>query len=144
MNRILPAIAVALTLALTGCGKSNKQGPSGPGATTQAAAAAPPVPFVQKGVPEGKVVVGYVQDNADPMKCSAVVDLPAGKEVFARAGDDYAKIVKGKVVPSCPTDNVVGECDNGMGLVTNYSGPKWTVEGAKKNCLRKPAHKWLE
>ena len=144
MNRFLTAIAVALTLTSTGCGKSSKQRSPGPGATGQSAVAAPPTPFVQKGVPEGKVVVGYVQDIADPSKCSAVVDARAGVEVFQRAGDDYAKLVKGKVVPSCPTDNVVGECDNGMGLVTNYSGPKWTAESAKKNCLRKSAHKWLE
>lgn len=148
MKRILTATVLALTLSgCSSCKKSNSASPSATAAAGDApgsAAGAPAKPFVQKGVPEGKVICGYVQDDADPAKCSAVVDAPEGVEVFKKAGDHYARIVKGRVVPSCPTDNVVGICDNGMGLLTNYSGPKWTAETAKKDCTSKSRHKWVE
>jgi hypothetical protein len=140
MNRVFVVLLVAVALA--GCAKSKK--PDASASATAAESSPPPKPFVQKGVPEGKLICGYVQDLGDASKCSAVVDAPEGKEVFARAGDHYAQIVHGKVVPSCPTDNVVGICDNGRGLLTNYSGPKWTPASAKKNCTSKSGQTWLE
>ena len=149
MNRILTVIVLALVLAGCGkgCGKSSKPVASASSSATQPAT--PPQPFVQKGVAPDKVIVGYVQDISDPSMCSAVSDAPEGKEVFERAGDHYAKLVHAKVVPSCPTDNVVGTCDNGVGLLTNYSGPKWTAETAKKHCNRTGGRKfenrkWLD
>jgi hypothetical protein len=151
---LIPTLLLALTA--TGCdgcranannakhGKKHGAPSSSSSSSSPEGPPDPPKPFVQRGVPDGKVICGYVQDNADASKCSAVVDAPAGKEVFARAGDHYAQIVKGHVVPSCPTDYVVGACDNGMGLVTNYSGPKWNAERAKKDCTKKSANKWLD
>src|SRR5690242_9315156 len=51
-------------------------------------AAAPATPpkeaFVQKGIPAGKVVVGYMVDNADPSQCSVATDAPAKKDEFAK------------------------------------------------------------
>lgn len=31
-----------------------------------------------------------------------------------------------------------------MGMLANYSGPKWTAETAKKGCLSHPYQKWVE
>ena len=100
--------------------------------------------YVQKGIKPGKVVVGYLQDNADPAQCSVVTDAPAKKDDFTKNADQFAKMVKGKVVASCPTDNVVGTCSAGFGMLVNYSGPKWTTESAKKDCIGHPHATWVE
>jgi hypothetical protein len=99
--------------------------------------------YVQKGIPAGKVVVGYLQDKADPTQCAVVVDDPAKKAAFAKDGDKLAEVMKAKVVPSCPTDNVVGTCNAGLGMLVNYSGPKWTADTAKKDCTTKPHQTWV-
>ena len=116
--------------------------------TTAAAPAAPAAPakpaFVQKGIKPGKVVVGYMLDGADPAQCAVVTDDPAKKETFTKNADKLAAMMKAKVVTSCPTDNVVGTCDVGLGMIANYSGPKWTAETAKKDCISKPRQAWLE
>lgn len=117
--------------------------PSTPAPPATSAAPAKP-PFVQKGVAAGKVVVGYIQDGKDPNLCAAVVDAPAKKDDFAKNADKVAEMMKGKVVAACPTDSVVGTCNAGMGMLVNYSGPKWTAETAKKDCLSHPYQKWVE
>jgi len=148
-------LVIALGLSVAACsGKKSDPDPSataaGPGANTPAAtgkAAAPAAAkgaFVQKGIPAGKVAIGYVQDNADPSQCSVVTDAPAQKDDFAKNGPKFAEMLKGKVVPACPTDSVVGTCSAGFGTLVNYSGPKWTPDAAKKDCLGHPHAKWIE
>ena len=144
-------ITAAVALSIVGCGKPDAPAPAPPasaGATAPAATAAPaPAPakpaFVQKGVAPGKVIVGYIQDSADPNQCAAVTDAPAKKDEFTKDGDKLAQMVKGKVVPSCPTDNVVGTCNAGFGMLVNYSGPKWTAETAKKDCTSHAHQTWM-
>lgn len=115
--------------------------PAASSAAPPAASAAPA--FVQKGIAPGKVIVGYLEDGKDPSQCAAVTDAPAKKDEFTKHAEEFAKMTKGKVVTSCPTDAVVGTCSAGFGMLVNYSGPKWTGESAKKDCL---AHKgkWVE
>ena len=100
--------------------------------------------FVQKGIPAGKVIVGYIQDSTDPSQCAAVADAPAKKDEFVKDAAKFAEMVKGKVVTSCPTDNVVGTCNAGFGMLVNYSGPKWTKETAQKDCASHPHQTWIE
>jgi hypothetical protein len=113
-------------------------------AKTPAKEAAAKPAYVQKGIPAGKVVVGYLVDNSDPAQCAVVVDAPAKKDAFKKDADKLAELMKAKVVTSCPTDNVVGTCNAGLGMLVNYSGPKWTTESAKKDCTGKPHQKWVE
>lgn len=108
------------------------------------AAAAPKPAFVQKGVKPGKVVVGYMQDTKDDTQCAAVTDDPAKQAEFTKNGDKLAAMMKGKIVAACPTENVVGTCNAGMGMLVNYSGPKWTADTAKKDCLAHPHQTWVE
>jgi hypothetical protein len=147
-------------LALLACSKSDPSGPAPsasaasapanvpPTATAPATTAAPAAPaapaFVQKGIPAGKVVVGYIQDGKDPDQCAAVTDVPGKKDEFTKDGDKVAQMMKGKVVPACPTTSVVGTCNAGMGMLVNYSGPKWTADTAKKDCLAHPYQKWVD
>jgi hypothetical protein len=100
--------------------------------------------FVQKGIPAGKVVVGYMQDLADPAQCAVITDAPAKKEAYKKDEAKLAEMQKAKVVDSCPTDSVVGTCNVGMGMLVNYSGPKWTKETAKRDCASKPHQTWVE
>ncbi len=133
------------------CSKADSTPPAG---ATTAKSAGPEAPkpaaapakaaFVQKGVLAGKVVVGYVQDAADPTRCSVVTDDPAKKDDFAQHGADVAKMMKATVVTSCPTDNVVGTCNVGFGMLVNYSGPKWTKETARKEWTGQPHATWVE
>jgi hypothetical protein len=124
-------VILALGLSVAACGKGDSGGPPKPA-------------FVQKGIPAGKVVVGYIQDATDPNQCSAVTDVPAKKDAFAKDADKLAQMVKGKVVPSCPTDSVVGTCNAGFGMLVNYSGPKWTADTAKKDCTGHAHATWVE
>jgi hypothetical protein len=158
--KLAPALAVllGLSIASVACGKKADPGAtvtsnaatvaSGGGAAATPAAAAPAAPakaaFVQKGVKPGKVVVGYMLDSADDSQCAVVTDDPAKKETFAKNADKLAAMMKAKVVASCPTDNVVGTCNVGFGMLGNYSGPKWTPESAKKDCTSKPHQTWVE
>ncbi len=125
-------------------------GSSAKAATVEApkTAAAAPAPakeaFVQKGVPAGKVVVGYLQDSADPSQCSVVTDAPAKKDDFTKNAEKLAQMMKAKVVPSCPMDNVVGTCNAGFGMLVNYSGPKWAKDAAKKDCTGHPHATWID
>jgi hypothetical protein len=132
--------------SVTSTGATVAPGAAASAAAPQAAApsAAPKAAFVQKGVKPGKVVVGYMEDAADPTQCAVVTDDPAKKETFTKNADKLAAMMKAKVVPACPTDNVVGTCNVGMGMLANYSGPKWTAESAKKDCVSKPHQTWVE
>ena len=155
MKPFVLATAVGL-LSMLACNKPDSGASSrgatnpmpSPAATTAAppaTAAAPAKPaFVQKGVPAGKIVVGYIQDGTDPSQCAAVVDVPAKKDDFTKNAEKVAQMMKGKVIAACPTDDVVGTCNAGMGMLVNYSGPKWTAETAKKDCLGHPYQKWVE
>jgi len=160
-NLCVLALASGVLLAAVGCSKGKSEtgsavtstAASTTAATTAAAApsAAAPAPsataaapaFTQKGIKPGKVVVGYMQDLKDESQCAVVTDAPANQAKFAKDGDKLAAMMKGKIVPSCPTTNVVGTCDAGFGMLANYSGPKWTADTAKKDCL---AHhqKWVD
>jgi hypothetical protein len=156
--KLSPCLALLLGLGLAvsqvACSKSDPTATttsnaatvaSGGTAAAPAAPAAPAKPaFVQKGVKPGKVVVGYMLDAADPAQCAVVTDDPAKKETFTKNADKLAAMMKAKVVASCPTDSVVGTCDVGMGMIANYSGPKWTAEAAKKDCTSKPRQVWLD
>lgn len=138
-----PGAAVTSTGATvaTGAAAASAQAPTA--AAVTATAPAKPA-FVQKGIKPGKVVVGYMQDNTDPTQCAAVTDDPAKKETFTKNADKLAAMMKGKIVPACPTDDVVGTCNAGLGMLVNYSGPKWTAETAKKDCLAHPHQTWVE
>lgn len=110
------------------------------GATPAAPAKAP---FVQKGVPEGKIVVGYIQDTKESGQCAVVTDKPENKEEFKKNGDKIAAMFKGKVVASCPTDQVVGTCNAGFGLLNNYYAPTFATDTAKADC-EKSKGKWVD
>jgi hypothetical protein len=147
------AVLTLLLATLPACSKSDPAPPtntaggaSAPSAAAQAAkAAAPPKEaFVQKGIQPGKVVVGYMQPNADPSGCILVTDAPAKKDQYAKDAEKLAQMMKCKVVSSCPTDNVVGTCNPGLGMLANYYGPKWTKESAKKDCVGTPHATWVE
>jgi hypothetical protein len=116
--------------------------PATPAAVTPAAPAKPA--FVQKGIKPGKVAVGYMVDLSDDAQCAVIADAPEKKEKFTKDADKLAAMMKGKIVAACPTENVVGTCDIGMGMIVNYSGPKYTTESAKKNCTSKPHQTWVD
>jgi len=153
-------VATFVGLSIVGCSKpdsgatstsgsaSAAASPSAAAATTAPAPSAAPAPakpvFAQRGIKAGSVVVGYIQDSTDPNQCAAVTDAPSKKDAFTKDGDKLAAMVKGKVVPSCPTDSVVGTCNAGFGLLVNYSGPKWTEDTAKKDCASHPHQKWVD
>jgi hypothetical protein len=147
------ALVLGLSLVSIACSKADPTGTATSTAATVAsgAAATPATPaapakatFVQKGIKPGKVAVGYMLDAADPSQCAVVTDDPAKKEAFTKNADQLAAMMKGKLVAQCPTENVVGTCDVGMGMLGNYSGPKWTTESAKKDCTSKPHQTWIE
>ena len=118
---------LSIPFALVACNKI------GSGSTT----------YVQKGIAPGKVAVGFIELLADPAQCAVVTDDPAGKDKFQKNGENLAKMLKGKIVPACPTENVMGTCDAGFGLLGNYYGPKWTAETAKKDCAA-AKQKWVD
>ncbi len=99
---------------------------------------------MQKGIQPGKVIVGYVQDATDASQCSAVTDDPAKKEEFTKNAPELARMMKGTIVPSFPTDNVVDTCNAGFEMLINYSGPKYTKESAQKACVSQPHATWID
>jgi len=111
---------------------------------TAGSAPAAKAAFVQKGIAPGKVAVGYMELLSDPAQCAVVTDTAANKAKFEKDADKLAKMMKGKIVASCPTENVVGTCNAGFGMLGNYYGPKWTAETAKKDCLSSPHQKWVD
>jgi hypothetical protein len=136
---LLLAMPLACSKADPGAATGSASGAAKPGDAPKTASA-----FVQKGIQPGKVVVGYIQDSTDPNQCAAVTDAPAKKDEFVKNADKFAEMVKGKVVPSCPTDSVVGTCNAGFGMLVNYSGPKWTKETAQKDCTSHAHQTWID
>lgn len=150
---------VLFTLVAVGCGKTETPAPAGSAAapaTPAASAAAPTTPpaesaapteekpkAAQKGLEAGQVIVGYLQDTRDEGQCAA---LPAPEAEKAKWDEkklgEVAKMMKSKLVPACPSDNVVGTCKM-MGMLVNYSGPKYAEESAKKHCSENRG-KWIE
>lgn len=137
-----PGSSVTATGATVASGAVASAEAPKPAAVT--ATAAPKPAFVQKGIKPGKVVVGYMQDSKDEAQCAAVTDDPAKQAAFTKDADKLAAMMKGKIVTACPTENVVGTCNAGMGMLVNYSGPKWTAETAKKDCLAHAHQTWVE
>lgn len=148
--KTIAALLFLLTMPLA-CSKPDSApqatSTSAKGAAAEApkpAAAPAKVAFVQKGLQPGKVIVGYLQDAADPGQCSVVTDDPAKKDDFTKNAAQVAKMMKATVATSCPTDSVVGTCNAGFGMLVNYSGPKWTKETAQKECTSQPHATWVE
>lgn len=147
---------VLVALALVGCGK--EEAPSAPAAGGSSAPAAAkaeakpeakpaeapkPAAAAQKGLEDGRVIVGYLKDPKDENQCAA---LAAKKDEAATMTPEkvaeVAKALKLEVAPSCPTEGIVGTC-SAMGMLVNYTGPKYTKESAKADC-DKSHGKWFE
>lgn len=61
---------------------------------------------------------------------------------------DFAKQLKApkatKFMDACPTDQVVGTCLNGFGMLVSYYPPQYTTDSAKKNCTGKQGGSWVK
>ncbi|MDI3287267.1 hypothetical protein [Polyangium sp. 15x6] len=146
-------VFVFAALALFGCakeeaapspagGSSAKAAAAPAGSTVPAAAEAKPEakaeakPAAQKGLASGEVVIGYLRDPKDEGQCAALVAPEAEKAKFDDAKvADLAKTLKLDVAKSCPSEGVVGVC-NAMGMLVNYTGPKYTKESAQADCTK--------
>ncbi|MDI1449636.1 hypothetical protein [Polyangium sp. 6x1] len=154
MKKLVFAFAA---LALFGCGKE-EAAPSPAGGSSAKAAAAPAgstkpataeakpeakpeakeeaKPAAQKGLASGEVIIGYLRDPKDEGQCAALVAPEAEKAKFDDAKiADLAKTLKLDVAKSCPSEGVVGVC-NAMGMLVNYTGPKYTKESAQADCTK--------
>ena len=154
MKKIAFTFAALTMIGSVGCSKD--EAPSAPAATGSSAAVAakpaadkpaeaakPAAPAAQKGLESGQVIVAYLQDTRDDAQCAA---LPVPEAEKAKYGPDklgeVAKMFKSTIVPSCPGGNVVGTC-KAMGMLVNYSGPKYTKESAQADCTKNRG-KWIE
>lgn len=157
MKKIAFTLAALAMIGSVGCGK--EEAPSAPAAAGSAAPAAakpdtkttaeaakpaaPAAPAAQKGLEAGQVIVGYLQDSKDEGQCAA---LPVAEAEKAKYGPDklgeVAKMMKATVVPACPAGNVIGVCKS-MGMLVNYSGPKYTKDTAQQDCTKNRG-KWIE
>ena len=153
MKKIALTLAALAMIGSVGCGK--EEAPSAPTAagssapaaaktdTKPAEAAKPATPAAQKGLEAGQVIVAYLQDTRDEAQCAA---LPVPEAEKAKYGPDklgeVAKMFKSNIVPSCPGGNVVGVCKS-MGMLVNYSGPKYTKDTATQDCTKNRG-KWIE
>ncbi|MEO5727226.1 MAG: hypothetical protein ABI134_07345 [Byssovorax sp.] len=154
MKKIALTFAALAMIGSVGCGKD--EAPSAAPATGSAAptavktetkpaaeAAKPAAPAAQKGLEAGQLIVAYLQDTRDEAQCAA---LPVPEADKAKYGPDklgeVAKMFKATIVPSCPGGNVVGVC-KAMGMLVNYSGPKYTAATAQENCTKEHG-KWIE
>ncbi|MDC3960251.1 hypothetical protein [Polyangium jinanense] len=148
-------VFVFAAIALFGCakeeaapspagGSSAKAAPAG--STVPATAEAKPEakpeakaeakPAAQKGLEAGNVIIGYLRNPKDEGQCAALVAPEAEKAKFDEAKiADLAKMLKLDAVKSCPSEGVVGVCD-AMGMLVNYSGPKYTKESAQADCTK--------
>lgn len=145
-------LGVALLALVPACkeSKADSQAPSAPAAektsTTNAApapAAAKEEPRAQLGVEKGEVIVGYLQDLKDEGQCAALPAKESEKAKFDQKGlENMAKLMKAKLVDKCPDKDVQGTCKS-MGMLVNYTAPKYTVESAKKHCAENHG-KWLQ
>src|SRR5258706_11914296 len=152
------AIAVIFVLMLVGCNKDKPTGTTPPSATAAAsskpastasavASAAPSAapsasgavteePDEQEGLEKGEVIVGYLQDSRDEGKCAVLPAPAADKAKYdEKKLGEVATTMKSKVVPKCPTEGVVGTCKM-MGMLVNYTGPKYSVDTAEKDCKK--------
>lgn len=161
MKTVFVGLAGLALFAFVGCSKDEgSAAPAGGGSTAPSSAKAPetkpaeqkpaenkpaeaPKPAGQKGLEAGQVIVGYLKDKADEAQCAALPVPEAEKAKYdaAKVGE-VAKMMKSDVVSACPTDNVVGTCKM-MGMLVNYSGPKYTKESAQKHCGDNRG-KWIE
>jgi ribosomal protein L11 len=158
MKKMTLAFAVVAMIGSAACGKD--EAPPAPAAGSTAAAvkpevkttaeaakpaapAAPAAAAAQKGLEAGQVIVAYLQDSKDEGQCAA---LPVAEAEKAKYGPDkiqeVAKMVKGTVVPACPSANVIGTCKS-MGMLVNYSGPKYAKDSAQADCTKNRG-KWIE
>jgi hypothetical protein len=145
-------VGLALLAFVPGCKESRAEGSSAPASSGQspaasnAATAATPAKETaraQVGVEKGEVIVGYLQDSKDEAQCAALPAKESEKAKFDQKGlEEMAKMMKARVVAKCPDTAVVGTCKS-MGMLVNYSGPKYTAESAKKDCTTNHG-KWLE
>ncbi|AKT40618.1 hypothetical protein [Chondromyces crocatus] len=134
-------------LALTACSKEGgtaaddtaKPSASGAAAAPAAKAAAP-----QKGLEPGMIAIGYLTPTGEEGQC-VVLAAPEAEKDKLDGGKiaEVAKALKADVVTSCPTDNVVGTC-KAMGMLVNYSSPKYDKETAQKDCASSGVGKWLD
>jgi len=142
-------------LALVGCGSEGASGSaaaSTSGAATQkpaatataattaaavtatATAAAAPTAGAYRGLKDGNVIAGYISDPKDPDVCAVVGATEAEKATLDEAKlKQLATMIKGEVAKSCPTANIVGGCRE-LGIATQFYGPKYTKDTAKKAC----------
>ena len=157
MKKIALTFAALAMIGSVGCGKDEApSAPAAAGSSAPAAAktdtkpaaeaakpAAPAAPAAQKGLEAGQVIVAYLQDSKDEAQCAA---LPVPEAEKAKYGPDklgeVAKMFKSTIVPSCPGGNVVGVC-KAMGMLVNYSGPKYTKDTAQQDCTKNRG-KWIE
>ena len=143
-----------VALALVGCGKDeaaptpaagSSAKAAAPAGSTMPAAEAPkpeakpeakPAAAAQKGLEAGQIIVGYLKDPKDEGQCAALIAPEAEKAKFdaAKVGE-VAKMLKLDVAPTCSTEGVVGVC-NVMGMLVNYTGPKYTKETAQADCTK--------
>ncbi|MFS8069567.1 MAG: hypothetical protein ACMG6S_24650 [Byssovorax sp.] len=154
MKKIALTFAALAMIGSVGCGKD--EAPTAAPATGSAAPAAaktdtkpaaeavkPAAPAAQKGLQDGQVIVAYLQDTRDEAQCAA---LPVPEAEKAKYGPDklgeVAKMFKSTIVPSCPGGSVVGVC-KAMGMLVNYSGPKYTKETAQADCTKNQG-KWID
>jgi hypothetical protein len=152
VSRISVFLALSLVSLVPACKESKAESgtPASPTAekapTTGAAPAATPVKEAaraQVGVEKGEVIVGYLQDLKDEGQCAALPAKESEKAKFDQKGlEEMAKMMKAKVVDKCPDTGVQGTCKS-MGMLVNYTAPKYTVESAKKDCTANHG-KWLE
>ena len=97
----------------------------------------------QEGLEKGEVVVGYIQDLKDEGQCAALPAPSAEKSKYdSKKLEEMATAMHSKVVKSCPDENVVGTCRM-MGMLVNYTGPKYTADSAKKHCKTNKG-KWFD
>ena len=154
MKKIALTLATLAMIGSVGCGKEEAltaapaTGSSAPAAAKTdtkpaAEAAKPAAPAAQKGMEAGQVIVAYLQDTRDEAQCAA---LPVPEAEKAKYGPDklgeVAKMFKSTIVPSCPGGNVVGVC-KAMGMLVNYSGPKYTKDTATQDCTKNRG-KWID
>ncbi|MBK7584764.1 MAG: hypothetical protein IPI67_31820 [Myxococcales bacterium] len=158
------AIALGVLLVLAGCDKKDAAPtaatatakPEAPAAASAPAAAAPSAapsaapekaeaeaPDDQEGLEKGEVIVGYLQDLKDEGQCAVLPAPEAEKGKYdEKKLEEVAKMMKAKVVKSCPTEGVQGTCRS-MGMLINYTAPKYTPDSAQKEC-KKNRGKWFD
>ncbi len=148
MNR---SLSLAFVVVLAACSKETPAAstsapadsgktmpPTKPIVTTTAAAAATTAAAAANtaayhGLKPDHTIAGYLRDPKDSGSCAVLMAKPGDKPMTPDDLKKVAEMMKGEVVASCPTDNIVGAC-SGMGMAEQYYGPKYTKESAKLAC----------